>query len=206
MFHRHLFDFLFIAALLVIAAGLASATYVSWAEEKDRFCTLCHLPLEDEYVRRAEVATEENAADLASWHFFKEQVNCIGCHRGDGSLPHRAVSLSLGAWNTVKYLTGSDGAQTGSSAVRWLPEASCLRCHREAVEGPGFENHLHNLLAEFNSIEAVRSDPTKAIYCEDCHQAHTESEQLLNFLSEPVVIATCDHCHIVWERGPRGLR
>ncbi|MCC7352376.1 MAG: hypothetical protein IT330_01370 [Anaerolineae bacterium] len=191
------------AVCILVAAG--SALYVSRAEEENRFCTSCHLPQEEEYVQRAAEATAAAIPDLATAHWVRKGINCVGCHRGDQSLPQRVASLGLGAANTVKWLLGNRGAH-GNVTVRWLPENACWLCHRAEVEAPGFENHLHNRLQTYNALPQVRRGAANAILCDDCHQTHRENEQLLGFLSEPVVIAECDRCHQTWGKGPRGLR
>ncbi len=222
-----------ILAILIagLLAGLIPAIVVSHLEEDNRFCASCHRPSEVRYVNQAEQATPDYSPNLAAFHYavtvrgeWEEEeddeeefyqspggatrrvVNCVACHRGDQSLRHRAIALTLGARNTVKWLLGDEGTQAvGRSRFDWLPNASCTRCHEEAIDDQDFENHYHFYLPEYNADPVVRADAdANALYCSDCHVSHRDIPQELDFLSEEIVFPACDRCHIVWQRGPQG--
>ncbi len=175
----------------------------SVVEEYDPFCATCHRPQEVTYVNRAQaVRAGEEAVDLASAH-TAVALNCVACHRGSQSLPDRLTALQLGVRNTVAFIAGrSFGADPRALT---LAEVSCLTCHAEVVERPGFENHLHNLLPEFMELPQVQANPANAIRCVDCHVSHEEAPGVPGFVIEEVVLARCEKCHAVWGRGPRGL-
>lgn len=190
----------------VVLLSLAAVAAFSRVEENDAFCTACHLPAEDEYVRRAEAAraVPQSPVDLASRH-ATEGIPCVGCHRGTQSLSHRAAALGLGAWNAARFLAGNRGGKRSNLTARWLPEASCWTCHQEAIRVEAFEKHFHNMLPEYLALDQVVQNPENRILCGDCHPSHREGEVLIGFIEDAIVFPTCEKCHVVWERGPRGL-
>jgi hypothetical protein len=142
---------LVMAALIALPAG-----YVSVAEERDVFCTACHLRAEQTYYERSLVTARNGAADLATVH-AQARVNCVGCHRGDQAARDRLVALALGARNTAKFISGQCDPDHSHVAMRSLLEDSCLRCHVTQPElggvKPGqvnrvtiqaFDNHFHS--------------------------------------------------------------
>ncbi|WP_376792403.1 hypothetical protein [Thermoflexus sp.] len=189
----------------VFVAALGAALVISRAEEQDAFCAGCHLRPEQTYVGRATAARSDRAADLAAAH-AAAGISCVGCHRGDQSLPHRALSLGLGAWNTAR--TPFTPPEVPHHPVRLpaLPEAACWRCHiREPQRGgvgPGelnpvtletFENHFHT--------DLLRPDLRTSVRCVDCHRAHQETFEPF-FAIREIVIPACERCHREVGRGP----
>lgn len=190
-------------ALLVATFGAALA--ISRLEERDTFCTSCHLRPERTYVQRAADARGGRPLDLAAAH-AAAGISCVGCHRGDQSLPHRALALTLGAWNTAR--TPFTPPDTPHHPVRLpaLPEAGCRRCHvREPERGgvppglpnpvmaEGFENHFHT--------DLFRPDLRTSVRCIDCHPSHRTSLEPF-FIVREVVIPACERCHREVGRGP----
>ncbi len=202
---------LWIMAVAVIT-GLSSAVTVSHLEEDNGFCASCHTPLEALYVRQAAQASPDRSPNLAAFHYAvtardaaSRVVNCVACHRGDNSLPHRAVALTLGATNTVRWLLGDDGSDmAGHSRFEWLSNAGCSGCHREAISPREFANHFHFYLPEYNGDPKVRANAANRLYCNDCHINHRDIPQELDFLADEVVFPACQRCHVVWGRGPQG--
>ncbi|MCS6964280.1 hypothetical protein [Thermoflexus sp.] len=193
----------FVGAAFVVALG--AALWVSRAEEEDSFCARCHLRPERTYVGRATAARAGRAVDLAAAH-AAAGISCVGCHRGDQSLPQRGLALTLGAWNAVR--TPFIPADIPQHPVRWphLPEAGCWFCHiREPQRGgvePGapnpvtleaFENHFHT--------DLLRADLRTSVRCVDCHRAHQESLEPF-FAIREIVIPACERCHREVGRGP----
>ncbi len=199
--------------VVVGIVGLGSAVTVSRLEENNGFCASCHTPLEVLYVRQAAQASPEGSPNLAAFHYAvtargddssSDVVNCVACHRGDNGLPHRAVALTLGATNTVKWLLGDDGSDVaGHSRFEWLSNASCNRCHSDTVSNREFENHFHFYLPKYNGDPMVRANAANLLYCNDCHVSHRDVSQELDFLADEVVFPTCKRCHVVWGRGPQ---
>lgn len=188
---------------LVIAAALAAASvvsvgYVARQEERDVFCTSCHLMAETEYYRRSLEALSHEAVDLASAHRV-EGLNCVACHRGDNGPIHRARALALGVRNALQWIGRQYSEDNrGRFAHPDLMEAGCWKCHGDVVQVPGFENHFHNDLVDPELETTVR--------CIDCHVSHLVAEPLLGYLDEDnVVLPACERCHIEVDRGPRGL-
>ncbi len=202
-----------IAAVLLISLG--SALTISQVEENNAFCASCHTPLEVLYVNQADQATPENSPNLAAFHYaitaHRENgavpvVNCVACHRGDNGVQDRTIALTLGAWNTVRWLMGDDG--TGAAERRrleWLPNNSCLRCHSDVFADRNFENHYHFYLPEYNQDPIVQADAeANVLYCNACHVSHDDIPQELDFLADEIVFPACKKCHVVWGRGPQG--
>lgn len=195
------------------AMGLSSAVTVSHLEEDNRFCASCHTPLEVLYVRQAAEASPASSPNLAAFHYAMTAhsdrsssgpVNCVACHRGDNGLPHRAAALTLGAANTVKWLLGDDGSDmAGHSRLEWLSNASCGRCHDDAISSREFENHFHFYLPEYNGDLRVRANTANLLYCNDCHVSHRDIPQELDFLADELVFPACQRCHVIWGRGPQ---
>ena len=198
-------------AVLAIFVVLPAGT-VSVVEERNVFCTSCHLKPEQTYFDRALVQARQDAADLATMH-AQTGVNCVGCHRGDQAIRDRATALALGATNTAKYIAGQYDPNHSQVALPWLLDDSCLRCHvtqptlggvkpgqPNPVTVGGFENHFHNLLFDLQ----VKTSVT----CTSCHPAHLETFPELQFLDRnKVVLPACERCHQELGRGPaKGLQ
>jgi hypothetical protein len=196
----------------MVVIGVSSAITVSRLEENNTFCANCHTPLEVLYVRQAAQASPESSPNLAAYHYAITThedpslgiVNCVACHRGNNGLLHRAVALSLGATNTVKWLLGDDGSDVaGHNRLEWLSNASCNRCHSNVISPREFENHFHFYLPEYNRDLRVRANAANRLYCSDCHVSHRDIPQELDFLADEVVFPACKQCHVVWGRGPQ---
>jgi hypothetical protein len=215
-------------ALAVVLAFLPVPA-VSVLEEHDGFCIACHTAPEVAYYNRAQAALagQAPAVDLASAHYSTERFRCIDCHRGNGSLPHRAVTLTLGARDTLTFLTGrADPAiEKAQAAEPGLLTAGCVNCHAVGLLVAGFENHFHNKLpAAFaawqagGDIVAPASQPgadttqlehvETGVACHDCHRAHVQlpGAELTGYLDlENVVLPACVQCHRDAARGPLEL-
>lgn len=188
-----------------LVGALGAALMISRAEEQDAFCAGCHLRPERTYVGRAAAARGGRAADLAAAH-AAAGVSCVGCHRGDSSLPHRALALALGAWNAARTPFIPPDVPQHPVRLPGLPEAGCRLCHvREPARGgvpPGqpnpvtreaFENHFHT--------DLLRPDLRTSVRCVDCHPAHRETLEPF-FVIREVVLPACERCHREVGRGP----
>ena len=222
------------AVLVLLTLAMGSVTFlfgVSQAEEHDAFCISCHTRPEQTYYDRAQSAArgEVPYLDLASAHYglSDDGFRCIDCHRGNGGLRHRAVTLTLGARDALIFFSGqADPAiEKGKPVLPQLGDAACVRCHRKTLLVAGFENHFHNKLpAAFAAWQAgnaltapegasetgapalQRYDTTLA--CADCHRAHVhlEGAETQAFLDiENVVFPACVKCHEEVGAGPLEL-
>ncbi len=196
-----------LGAILValLLAVLGTAWTVSHWEERDPFCGGCHLRPETTYVGRAMAARKGRPVDLAAAH-AAAGISCVGCHRGDQSLPHRALALALGAWNTARTPLVLPDTPRHPVRLTFLPEAGCRLCHiREPERGgvprgepnpvtvPTFENHFHT--------DLLRPDLRTSVGCVDCHPSHIESLEPF-FTVREAVIPACERCHREVGRGP----
>ena len=196
------------AALAVgVILAVLPAAFVSVAEERNSFCTSCHLGPEQTFYERALVKSRNDATDLASAH-AAAGVNCVGCHRGDQGLRDRLVALALGARNTAKFVIGQYDPNHSKVVVLSLLDDSCRRCHIahpelggvkpgqvNRVMIQGFDNHFHALLFD----PKIRTSVT----CTSCHPAHLESFPELQFIErDTVVLPACERCHQETGRGP----
>ncbi|HLB65052.1 MAG TPA: hypothetical protein VJJ46_09430 [Anaerolineales bacterium] len=226
------------AALILLAIGVGTGLRVSRLEEHDSFCTSCHTVPEVTYFERAQAALggQTPYADLSSAHYGRapssgEQmaIRCIDCHRGSGSLPHRAVTLTLGARDALIWVTGQSNPTIEKSEliVPFLLTAACVECHLDVLLVAGFNNHFHNRLPEaFRAWAAggqlrppdeqpglpeadLRIEPVEtAVQCVDCHRAHihipgAELQAYLDIYG--VVYPACIRCHEDAGRGPLEL-
>lgn len=189
----------------VFIGALGAALAVSRAEEEDPFCASCHLRPEQTYVGRAIAARAGRTVDLAAAH-AAAGISCVGCHRGDQSLPQRALALTLGAWNTARTPFVPPDIPQHPMRLPALPEAGCWLCHiREPERGglqpgelnpvtiEGFENHFHT--------DLLQPDLRTSVRCVDCHRAHQESLEAF-FTIREIVIPACERCHREVGRGP----
>jgi hypothetical protein len=165
---------LVIVGLLLL--GVIGTAGASKLEERDSFCTSCHLAPETTYRERTTaalvVADPIELTDLASFHYWAAAndetaapFRCIDCHRGDHSLEHRGRVLLLAAGDTLTFLSGQADETTEKGNVvnanpnvePWhgpdeynrapdILDAGCLHCHQDTLTLVGFNNHFHNKL------------------------------------------------------------
>jgi len=226
------------AALILLAIGVGTGLRVSRLEEHDSFCTSCHTVPEVTYFERAQAALggQTPYADLSSAHYGRapssgEQmaIRCIDCHRGSGSLAHRAVTLSLGARDALIWVTGQSDPTIEKSEliVPFLLTAACVECHLDVLLVAGFNNHFHNKLPEAYALwrggatlrrppevpdlpdEAMAVDPSPTeVLCVDCHRAHIHlpGSELQGYLDlATTVYPACVRCHEEAGHGPLEL-
>jgi hypothetical protein len=218
---------------LLSLLGVISAVGVSVAEENDAFCATCHLDPERTYVGRAtrvgqayDLAEEQGLTGKARWQTGRDAardlasahraaaLDCVACHRGNNGLSDRVTALTLGARNTLLYLTGQFDPDHKGVAHADLLENSCLRCHvdQPSLGGVGggeenpvlvedFENHFHSYLLDPQYANLT------AVGCLDCHPAHPEIPPIVPFFinEEGVVLPACVQCHIDVQKGPVDL-
>ena len=225
----------------LIALGLIGAGAASRLEESDHFCASCHMAPERTYYNRAQFALAgvEPVADLSSAHYRAApadlphggQFRCIDCHRGGGTLPHRATALALGARDAAIYFFGQpdQSIEKAGIEVPLLLTAGCIRCHTGSLLEVGFPNHFHNRLPDAyalwqaggeltlpeadpdlyaDELEAGLEPVGISLLCVDCHRAHVETPgaELTGFLDlENVVYPACEECHIEALGAPLGL-
>lgn len=225
-------------AAVFLALILGSALTVSRFEEQDSFCTSCHTLPEVTYFERAQAALsgETPYLDLSSAHYALPgeggeilPMRCIDCHRGNGSLPHRAVTLTLGARDAILWISGqADPAiEKTDLEVPFLLTAACVECHQPSLLTVGFNNHFHNRLPEAYGAwrrggeliqpegepgggeSELRIEPVETgVLCVDCHRAHihvpgSELQAYLDIFG--VVYPACVRCHEDAGRGPLEL-
>jgi hypothetical protein len=220
------------ALALVSVLALAAGLTVSQLEERDSFCISCHTAPEVTYYDRAQaaLALSEPFADLSSAHYGMETTfRCIDCHRGDGGLVHRITTISLGARDTVIWLSGQadESIEKTDLVAPVLLTSACTQCHAEALLEVGFNNHFHNKLPEAYAqwrggaqlrrpVEApdspeqaliVEPSPTEVL-CVDCHRAHIQlpGSELQGYLDRAnTVYPACVRCHEEAGHGPLEL-
>ena len=222
--------------LLVLAVG--GALTVSRLEERDSFCISCHTLPEVTYFDRAQAASTGQTPylDLSSAHYGlasssggQMDIRCIDCHRGNGGIGHRAVTLTLGARDTLIWLSGraDPTIERTDLVVPFLLTAACAECHQDSLLVVGFNNHFHNKLPDALRAwtaggqlrrpddqpdlpeEDLRIEPSDtAVQCVDCHRAHihlpgAEIQAYLDIYG--VVYPACIQCHEDAGRGPLEL-
>jgi hypothetical protein len=171
-----------LVGLGVLVMGLFAFSKV---EENDSFCASCHTQPESTYVARANAAAP---VDLASQHrVAAPTVRCIDCHAEPG-VSGRVGAMMLGAHDALRWVAGT--ARQPSITTAPLSDATCLQCHAEVTQQPGFDHHYHRTLTEWQ-----RTDPA-ATGCTGCHTAHTTGGAAsAGFLRQQRTLQTCDACH-----------
>jgi nitrate/TMAO reductase-like tetraheme cytochrome c subunit len=216
-------------ALFVIMALLG----VSRLEESDSFCTSCHTAPEVEYFNRSRwMLAGEVGQDLASAHYslIQADANCIDCHRGNGGVVQRGMTLALGARDALIFIAGQadpklEKAET-QIEVPSLLTAACVECHTDTLLILGYENHFHNKLpeayaawkaggplvapADYPETGASELEEYETnVLCMDCHPAHVtvEGAELAGYLDlENTVYSACIDCHREVGHGPLELK
>jgi hypothetical protein len=201
-----------IVAVMLLATGLLTTLGVTELEERDVFCTSCHLSPETTYHTRSldarAIVDPFELADLASFHYWDDaSFRCIDCHRGDDTLPHRARVLLLAAGDTLTWAIGEpdQSVEKGSvpnldpNAESWVgPErysrqqeilnAGCLKCHGDTLTLVGFDNHFHNKLPAAQEALAAGNELS--------YPAEWETEfGTTDLLQAEDTLITCLDCH-----------
>jgi len=212
--------------LMVVGLGvfltMMALLGVSRLEETDTFCTSCHTAPEVEYFNRSrQVLAGEVGQDLASAHYglIQAEAKCIDCHRGDGGVVHRGITLALGARDALIFIAGQADPKLEKAKtqieVPFLLTAACVECHTNTLLILGYENHFHNKLPEAYAAwkaggqlvappdypetgvpELEKYETT--ISCTDCHLAHVTvagAELTRYFDLENTVYPACIDCH-----------
>jgi hypothetical protein len=172
-----------VVPLILVVLGAATAVTAMQFENHDDFCASCHSEPEQTYFQR-----EANAStDLASFHNTKD-VRCIDCHSGPGLVPGRIGALTLGAKDTLAWITGQ--AKQPAVHTRPIDDANCLKCHQQVTQGRDFNNHFHVFLSRWQARD------TNAATCVSCHQSHqTNGDAQLAFLNRDHTVNVCQSCH-----------
>lgn len=201
----------FVLILLAGAGGIGG----TFLEENDQFCTSCHLAAERTYYNRSQMAMvhQESIPDLASYHYVTAlndpqigEFRCIDCHRGRQTIPHRVVTLGLGVYDGLVYLTGGgspDEIQRNTVHQSWLIEASCLNCHSDTVLTLGFNNHYHNYLP---AIEKAFDLQDGDLFVEQGLTFEEERRLLLDGIQPKETEVTCLTCHLAHTQIIGGAR
>jgi ferredoxin len=225
-------------AAVVLALLFGGALTVSRFEEQDTFCISCHTLPEVTYYERAQGALsgESPYQDLSSAHYALPgeggellPMRCIDCHRGNGGLPHRVVTLTLGARDAALWIAGQADPEIEKNEleVPFLLTAACTECHQPSLLTVGFNNHFHNRLPDAyrawrrgaeliqpedqpgNGDAEWRIEPVDTgVLCVDCHRAHVHvpGSELQSYLDVfGVVYPACVRCHEDAGRGPLEL-
>jgi hypothetical protein len=218
--------------LVVIIFFLIPIPIVSQLEERDSFCGVCHLAPEDTYIARAQdvVGNPDVPADLSSAHYqlAEEAFRCIDCHRGSDSFQDRIHTITLGARDTFIFFSrrADETIEKGRTDTPELLEASCLKCHQEALLVLGFNNHFHNQLPKAKEVQVMGAEPLEPLggidgelfstlgesntelTCLACHQAHRsilDGDLTLYLDVDAVLLPACVQCHHETGQGPLDL-
>ncbi|RMG88977.1 MAG: hypothetical protein D6706_22230 [Chloroflexi bacterium] len=206
----------------LIVFGVIGTLGASKLEERDSFCTSCHLAPEVTYVERTSSArmAEDvfNIPDLASFHYWDNpDFRCVDCHRGDDSLAHRGRVLLLAASDTITFLTGraDETLEKGNvpavnpNELPWhgpemynrapdILNAACEKCHQETLTLVGFENHFHNKLpAARVAFEATG----ELLFPQDWPQSLPEDMTDSDLIQPEETVLTCLDCHRAHVQG-----
>jgi hypothetical protein len=176
-----------VLGILLTASGF---TFAATQEQHDSFCASCHTQPESTFYERS---TTSQPVDLASVHTPKK-TRCIDCHSGIG-LRGRLEAELLGAHNALAFYTGT--AVQPAKLTRQVGDASCLKCHAEAVAQQATQNnHFHVFLSRWQQVDA------SAARCVGCHQGHNNkgSADLL-FLERATTQQVCESCHLALGAG-----
>jgi Zn finger protein HypA/HybF involved in hydrogenase expression len=213
--------------------GVVALLGISRLEESDTFCIACHTAPEVEYFNRSRtVLAGEVGQDLASAHYslIPAEAKCIDCHRGNGGVVHRGMTLALGARDALIFIAGRsdpklEKAETQIEAPALLT-AACVECHTDTLLVLGYENHFHNKLPEAyaawkaggklvapagypetEALELKKYETT--VVCMDCHPAHVtvEGAELTHYFDlENTVYPVCIDCHREVGHAPLELK
>lgn len=217
---------------LGILLAMGAVAGISRLEESDAFCISCHTAPEVEYFNRSRmVLAGEIGQDLASAHYglIEAGARCIDCHRGNGGVVQRGMTLALGARDALIFITGQadpklEKAET-QIEVPALLTAACVECHTDTLLLVGYENHFHNKLpaayAAWKAGGTLTAPPDQppvdtlelslyktSVLCVDCHRAHVavEGAELAGYLDlENTVYPACIDCHREVGHGPLEL-
>ncbi len=174
------------AALVLAIAGTGAGMAL---EENDTFCASCHTQPEVTFVARSTDRSQEPGVDLAARHALldKGRVQCIGCHSGQ-TLPGRVWTVwTLGARDTLKWVSGRYN-RPGQTHFP-IQNPNCERCHGDAAHQPGFNNHFHNLLYD------PKAPPILCVACHPSHDAGADPRKF--YVRDVAVYPTCNSCHTV---------
>ena len=192
-----------LASLVVVFAGALGWWGSDRLEERDAFCTSCHLPSGAPLHRgnaadfRARPAATLAAAHAAAGNAAREDgsFRCFDCHSGTGLLGRARVKL-LTLRDGVVYLTQRFDEPRG---MRWpLLDEDCRKCHAEFAAPAGASDAwgpppFHALAVHNREL---------GVTCVACHLAHPAGglvEQ--NFLHASAVRTECARCHPELEEG-----
>lgn len=207
-----------ILGIVLLAVAFVGAAGASKLEERDSFCTRCHLAPEVTYYDHSLAVHDVDdpflLPDLASFHYWDDaDFRCIDCHRGDDSLVHRGTVLALAAGDTLTYFAGradetvakGNIANVDPNVAEWVgaerfsrrPDilnAGCLKCHQDTLTMVGFENHFHNKLPA--ALEAFAETG-------ELHYPPNWSEGVGNedLLQAEETVLTCLDCHRAHVQG-----
>jgi nitrate/TMAO reductase-like tetraheme cytochrome c subunit len=190
---------------LIALGGIGFAT-ASVLEEKDTFCTSCHMVPETTYYNRAYIALDYPADpiyDLATQHYATandEPFKCINCHRGDGSLGHRLSTTALAARDSVTYLLGREDPTIEKTHINeaWLPNAACVSCHTATLLTlKGIDNHFHTHLPQ--AAEALKNGGKLTVVSGYRGNADALLSQGLETVESPL---RCSSCHLAHKQIP----
>ena len=183
-----------LASLLLSLAAPAGWLLTDRLEQRDAFCTACHLPsgapLHERELGdfRARPAVSLAVAHAAAGNRARADgaFRCIDCHGGTGPLGRARVKL-LSARDALMYVTRRFVEPDG---MRWpLRDGDCRRCHAtvaKAARGWG-EPGFHELSVHNREL---------GVDCVECHLAHPRGGLAERaFLPADAVRAQCARCH-----------
>lgn len=187
--------------------AVASAPLGWWAtdrlEERDAFCTSCHLPsglplhTDNAADFRARPAVSLAVAHAAAGNDAREDgaFRCIDCHGGTGLGGRTRVKL-LSLRDGLIYLTGRFEEPHG---MTWpLQDADCRRCHTEFASASAASENWGT--PDFHALAVHNRE--LGVDCVSCHLAHEHGGLAdRNFLHPQPVRTQCAGCHPEFGEG-----
>ena len=183
------------SVLLGLAASILGWTVSDRIEQRNDFCTSCHLPdgtplhaeLREDFDRVIPVSLA--GVHGRGWVETREDsaFRCIDCHAGVGAVERSAVKANA-AWDGMRYLAGS--FEEPDSMPFELSKEVCLRCHAtfRGSAAPGFAIEAYH--------GAEGHDGPEAPACVACHAVHDRGGSgIIYFLAREQVDAQCRQCH-----------
>jgi predicted CXXCH cytochrome family protein len=172
-----------LAGVLLLAAGAFGGGIVvtDRLEERNTFCTSCHLH-EQKFTEFHPVQGQR--ITLAAAHNLEgsKNVKCIDCHIG-ATVSDKLIIKALAARDTMAYLV--DAFEEPKHLRYTLGDRTCLKCHPTGGQNPDQEKAFHN--APHHS--------KMPLGCSECHTVHPTATAATRFLREQTVKPLCDGCH-----------
>jgi nitrate/TMAO reductase-like tetraheme cytochrome c subunit len=195
---RHLRTF-GIAAVCAMLLSLASWTVTDRLEQRNDFCTSCHLeadvPLHIDIRRDFDAAPPRSLASLHGGSAVEGRVDsafrCIDCHGGK-SWKGRARVKALAAKDAFWYAVGRFEEPDHMAWPLW--EEDCRKCHA------GFDTQRSEPWENQRFHELPLHNVDLGVACVECHRSHDSGgDPKAHFLRADWVRTQCTRCHMEFE-------